>query len=95
MTIILYHSTLISDRASEQEAVTKTSSHIFLSGGVAGAVPDILTLPPSDSPTLITSLYESDSTHIMTVGNAASQSTASRPNKMELVNNPTEESELF
>jgi len=95
MTIILYHSTLISDRASEKEAVATTSSHIFLSRGVAGAASDLLTLPHSDSPTFVTSIYESDSTHIMALGDAATQSTITGLDGAKIIGNPDEESEMI
>ena len=53
------------------------SSQILLSGGVAD--PDMSSSPPStsndsDSPTLVTSIFESGTSHFMTLGNAASRS---------------------
>lgn len=73
MTIISYHSTLFSDLAALPAAIDKTSSQIFLSRGVAEAQAEPAPYPPA-SPVLVTSIFESASTHIMTVGEAASSS---------------------
>jgi hypothetical protein len=77
MTITLCHSILISDRASELEAAVKTSSHIILSQGVAGATSEFRTLSHSDLPVSVNSIYESGSTHIMTPGDAVLRNTVS------------------
>ncbi|TVY75732.1 hypothetical protein LSUE1_G005212 [Lachnellula suecica] len=76
MTVISYHSTLV---ASSQEAVGTTSSQIFLSRGVAEPSPfrtrsaDSSNLPSA----YVTSVFESDSRHIMTLGDAASRTVCS------------------
>jgi hypothetical protein len=77
MTVVSYHSTLISDCASREEAVGKTSSQIFLSRGVAGA--DVGQVAPAGrppSPTFIMSVFESESRHVMSLGNAAAKITS-------------------
>jgi hypothetical protein len=79
MTVVSYHSTIISGIASSQEAAGTTSSQIFLSRGVAA--PD---LEPSSSPhpntsTYVTSVFESDSRHIMTLGEAFDYTVCSGP----------------
>jgi hypothetical protein len=77
MTVISYHSTLISDSASREEAAGKTSSQIFLSRGVAGAdVGQVAPAPRSPSPTFVTSVFESESTHVMSLGNATAKITS-------------------
>ncbi|CZR51121.1 uncharacterized protein PAC_00996 [Phialocephala subalpina] len=74
MTIISYHSTLFSDVASSLVAVDKTSSQILLSRGVAGAQSVSAPCSRSTSPTFVASIFESESIHIMTLGEAASGS---------------------
>jgi hypothetical protein len=77
MTVVSYHSTLISnDLASQQEAANKTSSQIFLSRGVASteagqAAP--ASAPRSPSPTFVMSVFDSESRHGMSLGNAAAR----------------------
>lgn len=75
MTILSYRSTFISDVVPSLGAIDKTSSHIFLSRGVAEAQAEAAP-PPSHSRSLalVASIFESASTHIMTVGDAASSS---------------------
>lgn len=68
------HSTLFSDVAPLHGAIDKTSSHIFLSRGVAEAQAEPAPCSRSASPALVASIFESASTHIMTVGDAASSS---------------------
>lgn len=84
MTVVSYHSTFISDSASQEEAADKTSSHIFLSRGVAGAdIGQVAPAPQSPSPTFVMSVLESESSHLMTLGSTAanitSTSTANDP----------------
>jgi F-box-like len=74
MTVVSYHSTLISDIASQEEAAGKTSSQIFLSRGVAGT--DVRQPVPVPEPRLPSSasvgcVFESESRQIMSLGNAA------------------------
>jgi hypothetical protein len=74
MTVVSYHSTLISDVASQEEAADKTSSQIFLSRGVAGADADPgASAPRTPSPAFVMSVFESPSSHLMTLGNAAAR----------------------
>lgn len=73
MTVLTYHSTLISDQVSAAEAVGNTSSQIFLSRGVAGPrslreTPDQTLEPPAEP---LLSIFESSSRHIMTLGEPA------------------------
>jgi len=70
MTVISYHSTIICDIASSQEAAGTTSSQIFLSRGVAASDPESPNLPHPKTSTYVTSVFESDSRHIMTLGDA-------------------------
>lgn len=72
MTVLSYHSTLFSNVAPGSEAAGTTSSQILLSRSVAGAD----TNPPSPRPTtppFVASIYESESAHIMMVGNASTR----------------------
>jgi hypothetical protein len=73
MTVVSYHSTLISNVASQEEAADKTSSQIFLSRGVAGADVDQAPAPRTPPPTSVMSAFESPSSHVMTLGNAAAR----------------------
>jgi hypothetical protein len=73
MTVVSYHSTLISNIASQEEAADKTSSQIFLSRGVAGADVDQAPAPRTPSPTFVMSVFESRSSHVMTLGNATAR----------------------
>ncbi|KAF8851453.1 hypothetical protein BDZ45DRAFT_750646 [Acephala macrosclerotiorum] len=74
MPIISYHSTLFSDVAAPTVAVDKTSSQILLSRGVARAQSVSTPCSRSTSPTIVASIFESESTHIMTLGEVASGS---------------------
>ena len=77
MTVISYHSTLISDLASQEEAADKTSSHIFLSRGVAGAdAGQVAPAPQSPSLTFVMSVLDSESSHMMNLGSAAANITS-------------------
>lgn len=71
MTVFSYHSTFISGIASSQGATYTTSSQIFLSRGVAGAEFQSAPSPQDTSTTFVTSIFESEDTHIMTLGDAA------------------------
>jgi hypothetical protein len=76
MTVVSYHSTLISNFASQEEAADKTSSQIFLSRGVAGAEAGQTApapAPRSPSPTFVMSVFESESRHVMNLGNATAK----------------------
>jgi hypothetical protein len=76
MTVVSYHSTLISNFASQEEAADKTSSQIFLSRGVAGAEAGQAApapAPRSPSPTFVMSVFESESRHVMNLGNATAK----------------------
>ncbi|KAH6671091.1 hypothetical protein B0J14DRAFT_669970 [Halenospora varia] len=74
MTVVSYHSTIIREVASEEAADT-TSSQIFLSRGVAGSTQTATSL---DLPTLVTTISETTSRHIMTLGDAASATKSSK-----------------
>lgn len=77
MTIVSYHSALIS-AASQEEAIDKTTSQIFLSRGAADA--DVgqgaTASPRSPSPTFVMSVFESESSHVTSLGNAAAKITS-------------------
>jgi hypothetical protein len=76
MTVVSYHSTLISDLASQEEAADKTSSHIFLSRGVAGAdVGQVAPAPWSPSPTFVIPVLDSES-NMMSLGCTAANITS-------------------
>jgi len=81
MTVVSYHSTLINkDLASKEEAADKTSSQIFLSRGVAGAearTAASASAPRTPSPTFVMSVFESESRHVMSLGNAAAKTISS------------------
>lgn len=76
MPIISYHSTIINNIAAQPGAVDTTSSQILLSRAIADHTST--SCPPVVrkiySSIAVTSLYESPTRHIMTVGDAASTS---------------------
>ncbi|CAD6441479.1 b7a490ab-2979-4a99-a354-5d14c3ed9e85 [Sclerotinia trifoliorum] len=76
MPIISYHSTIIENRAAHKGAVDTTSSQILLSRAIADH--SSTSCPPVIrrlySTIAVTSVYESPTTHIMTIGDAASTS---------------------
>jgi hypothetical protein len=77
MTVVSYHSTLISDLASQEEAADKTSSHIFLSRGVAGAdVGQVAPAHQSPSPAFVMSVLDSESSHMINLGSTAANITS-------------------
>lgn len=77
MTVVSYHSTIIREVASEEAADT-TSSQIFLSRGVAGSTQTATSLDLPAHPTLVTTISETTSRHIMTLGDAASATKSSK-----------------
>jgi hypothetical protein len=77
MTVVSYHSTIISGIASSQEAAGTTSSQIFLSRGVAAPDPEPSSSPHPNTSTYVTSVFESDSRHIMTLGDAVDHTKSS------------------
>ncbi|KAJ8069697.1 hypothetical protein OCU04_000122 [Sclerotinia nivalis] len=76
MPIISYHSTIIKNRAAHPGAVDTTSSQILLSRAIADH--SSTSRPPVIrrlySTIAVTSVYESPTSHIMTIGDAASTS---------------------
>jgi hypothetical protein len=90
MTIVSYHSTLVGQFASSQEAIDKTSSEILFSRDVAG--PDGETAPsPSgegDAPSAMP-VFESNSRHVMTLSEPAH--TASSVSQITPKSNVSEE----
>jgi hypothetical protein len=60
-------------------AVATTSSQILLSRGVASTDSDPSNLSDPDTHTFVTSIFESDSKNIMTLGDAASRTVSSGP----------------
>lgn len=76
MPIISYHSTTIDNIAAHPGAVDTTSSQILLSRAIADH--SLTSRPPVVkkvyTPIAVTSVYESPTRHIMTVGDAASTS---------------------
>lgn len=78
MPIYFFHSTLISDIGSCDGATVNTSSQIFLSRGVADADSEPVISTPPTSTTTVASIFESDSAHIMTLGDAAAQTVSSQ-----------------
>lgn len=76
MPIISYHSTIIDNIAAHPGAVDTTSSQILLSRAIAD--PNLISQPPifqrAYTSIAVTSVYESPTRHIMTVGDAASTS---------------------
>ncbi|APA06498.1 hypothetical protein sscle_02g012680 [Sclerotinia sclerotiorum 1980 UF-70] len=76
MPIISYHSTIIENRAAHPGAVDTTSSQILLSRAIADH--NSSSRPPVIrrlySTIAVTSVYESPTSHIMTIGDAASTS---------------------
>lgn len=78
MPIYFFHSTIISNTGSCDGAAVNTSSQIFLSRGVADTDSEPATTSPQTSTTTVASIFESDSAHIMTLGDAAAQTVSSQ-----------------
>ncbi|TAQ83945.1 hypothetical protein B7494_g7730 [Chlorociboria aeruginascens] len=75
MTVVSYHSTLISDVASNQEVPDTMSSQILLSREVAGHEdPTSPSASERMAPASITSMFESNDKYILTLGDAATAS---------------------